>query len=616
MKNAILALLLVLLSSWIVTAATGNDPSITDVEAQALVEGTVKIDLVDADLPFGADEGVMSDIDDSHHHGRHRQRHKHNEENPTESCHKTCRGDYAMTITLFEKVRVEYQAATLKLAKSLAALPVINAANAAAIANAIADIDVSTQSNAAIQAESQQLRDALAICHTDDQSCQASLLESEANKSDANKRCLIDLAATQATLAATQSQAQKCYTSWATCTISDTQCSTALSNCLAKNATSCCTDADLADCQAKLATSIGNATALANALDNENANSAKFRTRIVDLEATLAACKDSTNSADLAKAKADAAAAACHEDLIASLDRERTCESNLAGCNTTKDTCVADLANKTTALTDCSTAKGTCIADLANKTTALTDCSTAKGTCVADLANRTTALTDSNTAKDICIADLAKKSTALTDCSTAKGACIADLAKESTALTDCSTTKGTCIADLANKTTALTDCGTAKDTCIADLANKTTALTDCNTAKGTHITDLANKSTALADCNTAKDICVADLASKSTALTDCNTAKGTCFVDLDNKTKENGHCQQSLKTAATNINTFQNDLTTCLSKPDCCPDLKTCQGKQVLEERAWRTGMISEYDGIECFDSAVDKIDFPTSEYL
>ncbi|KAG0013818.1 hypothetical protein BGZ82_002017, partial [Podila clonocystis] len=41
------------------------------------------------------------------------------------------------------------------------------------------------------------------------------------------------------------------------------------------------------------------------------------------------------------------------------------------------------------------------------------------------------------------------------------------------------------------------------------------------------------------------------------------------------------------------------------------PDLKTCQGKQVLEDRAWRTGMISEYNGIQCFDSAVNTTDKP-----
>ncbi|KAG0012186.1 hypothetical protein BGZ82_002699, partial [Podila clonocystis] len=151
-----------------------------------------------------------------------------------EHCRKTCRdGDYAMTVALFENARIAYQAAMLKLAEAVAALQVINTANAAALADAIANIvaaqknfanttaklndaiaelarlkDVCKQSTAALQAENQQLRDALAICHADDQSCHASLLECEANKGDANKRCLIDIAATQATLAATQNQSQ------------------------------------------------------------------------------------------------------------------------------------------------------------------------------------------------------------------------------------------------------------------------------------------------------------------------------------------------------------------------------------------------------------------------
>jgi cell division protein FtsB len=237
MRKTIFALFLALLLAWMITAAAGIDLStddvvtqVPDIAADFQPDGTAQTDLVDVDLPFDEEKGVMWGIDQSHHkqgrHSHHRRRHrnhKHSEMHPMKHCHTT-RCNYARTVALFKKAQVKYQGATLKLSRGLADLQAINDTNATALAEAIAEIvtaqkkftnsnaklndaivklsslnDVCKQSNAALEAENRRLQDALAICHADDQSCRTSLLKCEANKTDTNKRCLLELAATQTT---------------------------------------------------------------------------------------------------------------------------------------------------------------------------------------------------------------------------------------------------------------------------------------------------------------------------------------------------------------------------------------------------------------------------------
>ncbi|KAG0025111.1 hypothetical protein BGZ81_007419 [Podila clonocystis] len=112
MKKVILALLLALLSAWRVTATAGNDLSMKDVPAHvpdfatdSPGNGIVQIDPVNMDLPFDEDEAV------------------------------------------------------LRLAKAVAVHQVINATNAAALANAITDTGAAQKKIAETNAK---LNDALA----------------------------------------------------------------------------------------------------------------------------------------------------------------------------------------------------------------------------------------------------------------------------------------------------------------------------------------------------------------------------------------------------------------------------------------------------------------------